>query len=165
MRLGSLFYLQGDLGKDRKMDEYGKTVSMSEAIAEWSAETELEALRAAADKLDWSGFETTASNARARFWRSPSSTPIGSSRRRSAEMSWKAAFPSKGSPDTCRATPGRSFGMLAGEIALQQAEADLDSLFFDSGDFEERFLRGVADYDVENALKRDLGVQKCRTTR
>ena len=48
---------------------------------------------------------------------------------------------------------GRSFGMLAGEIALQQAEADLDSLFFDSGDFEERFLRGVADYDVENALR------------
>ena len=135
------------------MDEYGKTVSMSEAIAEWSAETDLEALRAAADKLDWSGFgdhgvkRSRALLALAELYADwLITTTFGRDVVESCiSIERQSGYVSRNS--------GRSFGMLAGEIALQQAEADLDSLFFDSGDFEERFLRGVADYDVENALR------------
>ena len=42
--------------------------------------------------------------------------------------------------------------MLAGKIAMLQAEADLDRMFFDDA-FEERILCDVAGYDVEGALR------------
>ena len=43
--------------------------------------------------------------------------------------------------------------MLAGKIAMLQAEADLDRMFFDDDAFEERILCDVAGYDVEGALR------------
>lgn len=135
------------------MKEPKTPASMSAAIAEWSAETELEALRAAAEQLDWSTFgDHGVMRSRAFLALSElyADWLIATEHGRDAVESCISAEEQSGYASR---NPGRSFGMLAGKIAMLQAEADLDRMFFDDDAFEERILCDVAGYDVEGALR------------
>lgn len=135
------------------MKEPKTPASMSAAIAEWSAETELEALRAAAEQLDWSTFGdhgVTKSRAFLALSELYADWLIATEHGRDAVESCISA---EGQSEYESRNPGRSFGMLAGRIAMRQAEADLDRMFFDDDAFDERILRDVGGYDVESALR------------
>mgnify|MGYP004724969045 CR=1 FL=1 len=127
--------------------------SMSEAIAEWNARTEAEAMRAAAEQLDRSNLrdrgamESRALLALAGLY---ADWLIATACGRDAV---EACISAEGQSGYGSRNPGRSFGMLAGKITMLQAEADLDRMFFDDDALDERILCDVASYDVEGALR------------
>lgn len=126
--------------------------SMSAAIAEWDAKTEAEAMRAAAEQLgrsnlrDRGAMEPRALLALAGLY---ADWFIATAHGRDAV---EACISAEGQSEYGSRNPGRSFGMLAGRIAMLQAEADLDRMFFDDDAFDGRILCDVAGYDVEVAL-------------